>query len=118
MLSDLVDVIQLENVLEFKYLGFVLDESGGHGAECCRKVARGRKVLGAIRSLVNGRSLQLESASVLHEALVVSVLLYDGETMVWREKESSRIRAQQMDNLKRFLGIRTTYSANVQVIAL
>ena len=31
------------NVLEFKYFGFVLDESGTVGAKCCREVASGRK---------------------------------------------------------------------------
>ena len=42
----------------FKYLGCVLDESGNE-AECSRKVASGRRVTGAIRSLVNATSLQL-----------------------------------------------------------
>ena len=37
-------------LLEFKYLGCVLDESGTDMAECSRKVAIGRRVVGAIRS--------------------------------------------------------------------
>ena len=53
-----MDGICLEHVLEFKYLGFVLDESGTDGAEC------GKRVAGAIRSLVNARVLQLEYASL------------------------------------------------------
>ena len=44
-----VDGIRLEYVSEFKYLGCVLDESDG--VECRRKVASGRRVVGAIRSL-------------------------------------------------------------------
>ena len=48
-----------EQVSEFKYLGYVLDESGTDDAECRRKVASGRKVSCAIRSLVNHRGLQL-----------------------------------------------------------
>ena len=44
---------------EFKYLGCVLDESGTDEAKCSRKVTSGRKVAGAIRSLVNARGLQL-----------------------------------------------------------
>ena len=55
-------------------------------AECSRKVA------GAIRSLVNVRSLQLECARVLHESLLVPVLMYGSETMIWREEVRSRIR--------------------------
>ena len=34
------------------------------------------------------------------------VLTYDNETMIWREKESSRIRVAQMDNLRGLLVIR------------
>ena len=45
-----IDGIYLEHVLEFKCLGCVLDESGTDETECSRKVARGRKVAGAIRS--------------------------------------------------------------------
>ena len=52
-----VDMIRLEHVSEFKYLGCVLDESGTDEAEWSRKVASVRRVAGAIRSLVNARSL-------------------------------------------------------------
>ena len=48
----------------------------------------GRRVAGAIRSLVNAKYLQLECARLLHEALLVPVLMYGSETMLWKEKES------------------------------
>ena len=41
-------------------------------------------------SLVNARGLQLECARVLHESLLVPVLMYDSETMIWKEKKRSR----------------------------
>ena len=53
-----------EQVSEFKYLRYVLDESGTDRAESSRKVASGRRVAGAIRSLVNVRDLQLEGVSI------------------------------------------------------
>ena len=34
------------------------------------------------------------------------ILTNGSETMIWREKESSRIKAVQMDNLRSLLGIR------------
>ena len=37
------------------------------------------------------------------------VLLYGSETMIWKKKKRSRIRAVQMDNLKGLLGIRRMY---------
>ena len=83
-----------------------MDKSGIDEAECSWKVASGRRVEGAIRSLVNARSLQLECARFWHESLLVPVLTYGCETMIWREKERSGIRAVQMNNLRSLLGIR------------
>ena len=47
------------------------------------------------------------SVLVLHETLLVPVLMYGSETMLWREKERSGVRAIQMDNLRGLLGIRS-----------
>ena len=69
-------------------------------------MASGRRVAGAIRSLVNARDLQLECARVLHETLLVPVLMYGSETMLRKEKERFRVRTVQMDNLRGLLGIR------------
>ena len=46
---------------------------------------------------------------VLYKTLLVPVLMYVSETMLWKEKERSRIRAVQMDNLRGLLGIRRIY---------
>ena len=59
-----------------------------------------RRAAGAIRSVVNARDLQLEFTRVLHEALLVSVLMSGSEVMLWREKNKSRVRVVQMDNLR------------------
>ena len=101
-----VDGIHLEYISEFKYFGCVFDESDTDGTECSRKVASGRTIAGAIRSLVNVKDLHLECPSVLHETFLVLVLMYGNETMLWKE-EISRIRALQMDNLRGLLGIRS-----------
>ena len=45
----------------------VLDKSGTDEAKCLRKVASGRRIAGAIRSLVNARGLQFVCAKVLHD---------------------------------------------------
>ena len=87
-------------------LDVFLKKCGTGGAECNRIVASGGRVAGAIRSLVSVRGLQLECARVLHETLLVLVLMYGSETMLWKEKERSRVRAVQVDNLRGLLGIR------------
>ena len=48
----------------------------------------------------------MECARVLHKSLLVSVLTYGSETMIWRKKEKSIIWAVQMDNLRGLLGMR------------
>ena len=69
-------------------------------------MASRRRFSGTIRSLVNVRDLKLECARVLYETLLVSILMYGSETMIWREKKRPRVRAVQMDNLRGLLGIR------------
>ena len=83
-----------------------MNESSRDEAECHRKVASGRRFAGAIRSLVNARGLQLQCARVLHKTLLTPVLKYSSKTKIWVEKERSRIRAVQIDNLRGLLGIR------------
>ena len=85
-----IDGIHLEHVLEFKYLGCFLDELCTAGTECSRKVVRGRRVAGDIRSLVNDRDLQLKCTRVLHETLLVPVLMYGSEIMLWKKKKIIR----------------------------
>ena len=98
-----VDGIRLEHTSEFKYLRCVLDESGRDNSDCRRKLVSGRRFAGAIRSLVNARNLQLECVRVLHETLLVPVLVYDSETMLWKEEEErSKIKGVQIENLKSF----------------
>ena len=43
---------------------------------------------------------------MIYEGLLLPVLLYASEAMIWREKERSGIRAVEMDNLRCLLGIR------------
>ena len=42
----------------------------------------------------------------MHETSLVPVLMYGSETKLWKQKERSRIRVIQMDNLRGLLGIR------------
>ena len=62
-----VDRMQLEQVLEFEYLRCILYEAGTDETWCRWKVVSGRKVLGAIKSPVNGMVQQLEFARALYE---------------------------------------------------
>ena len=43
------------------------------------------------------------SVLVLHATLLVPVLMYGNETILWKEKKRSRIRAIQINNLRGYL---------------
>ena len=103
-----LDGEQLEQVSEFKYLGYMLDEKGTDDAECSRKVMSGRRVAGAIKSLVNEKCLSLKCTRILHESMLLPVLLDGSETMVWNKKYRSKVQAVQMDNLRSVLGLKRT----------
>ena len=46
-------------------------------------------------------SVEFECAKVMDDDdLLVPVLIYENETVVWREKERPKIRAVQMDNIR------------------
>ena len=57
-----------------------------YGAKCRRKVVNGRKVVGSIKSLVNGAYLHFECVRMLHDGSLGSVLLYGSKTLIWRER--------------------------------
>ena len=65
------------------------------GTGCSRKVVSGKRVAGAVRSLVY--------ATGLHETLLTPVFMYGSETMIWKEKKRSWIRSIQMYNLRGLL---------------
>src|SRR5678815_1193791 len=94
------------NKYQFENFGYMLDEKGTNDAECSRKVVNGRKVAGVIKSLVNVKELSLECARVLHEGMLLPVLLYSSETMVWNKKYRSKVQCVQIDNIRGVLGVR------------
>ena len=60
-----------------------------------QSIIKRRRVSGVIRSLVNARGLLLHCARILQETSLMPVLMYGSETMLWKEKERSRIKTVQ-----------------------
>ena len=71
-------------------MGCVLGESGTDG----QIVVRRRRVGGGFQVPLGLR--------FLHETLLIPILMYSSETMLWKQKERSIIRAVQMDNLRAY----------------
>ena len=67
-----------------------MDESGTDEAECSRKVASGRRVAGAIKSLVNVRSLQIECARGLASVIAGACYVLEFKYLGYVLDESMR----------------------------
>ena len=65
--------------------------------------------------VVNARSMQLQYTRIQYKALIGLVLLYDSKTVVWKEKEKSRIRAEQRQSLEACRFRRTYRMPKVQI---
>ena len=93
---------------EVQHFEFLLTESGADGEECCRNMASRVTVVGAIRSVVNARSLQMVCVckELLDEDLLVLTLTYGNVTQEQRENENSSVVAVQLDYLRGLLSIR------------
>ena len=57
--------------------------------------------------------MQLEYTRVFQESLLVPVLMYGSETVIWKER--SRIKAVHMDNLRGLLAIRMDEVPNARI---
>ena len=62
--------------------------------------------MGKIKQLINNRDFRLECARESHEVMLEAVLMYENETVGWKEQERSRIKAVQMNNLPSLLCVR------------
>ena len=63
------------------------------------------KTLCSITSLVNDTRSGTECAKELHEGLLVAILTCESETLVWKEKEKSMIKAAQVVKFRVMTGV-------------
>ncbi len=53
---------EMEEVNEFKYLGSIMCKHGGTKGETRERALQGRKVVGSLRRIMNGRSVSMEGS--------------------------------------------------------
>ncbi len=56
----ILNVEEMDEVNEFKYLGSVMCKHGGTEGESRERILQGRKVVGSLRRIMNGRSVSME----------------------------------------------------------
>lgn len=63
----------------------------------------GGKIAEGIRALVNKKELSLECVRVLHKNMVIPPAMYGSKTIIWKEREGSKTRTVQVNNLGQYL---------------
>ncbi len=96
---------EMEEVNEFQYLGSVMCKHGGTEGETRERVLQGRKVVGSLSRMMNGRSVGMEVKRDLRNTVIVPTLTYSSETWSWSESQRSRVQAVEMSYLSSACGV-------------
>ena len=100
--------VVMEEVSEFKYLGSVFSKHGSVEAEVRDRAMQGRKVIGALGSVMKGRTVSVDAKRGIRDSVLLPTLTYGSETWNWNAADESRIRAVEMSYLRGASGVRGT----------
>ena len=99
--TDLSDVTMPGNlympiVTKFKYLGSYVSRNGDDAVDVDSRITSASKAFGALRGCVFSSShVSVEAKRAVYETLIISILLYGGESWSLTEKVLGRLRAFQ-----------------------
>ncbi len=91
---------EIEEVNEFKCLESIMYKHGGTG-EKRERALQGRKVVGSLGSIMNGRSVSMEVKRDLRNTVIVPTLTYASETWARNESQRCRVQVKEMSYLRR-----------------
>ncbi len=70
------DIIEMEEVREFKYLGTVLCKHGGMEGEIRERVMKGRGVVGSLVGVMKGRNVSMDVKKGMRYSILLPALTY------------------------------------------
>ncbi len=91
---------EMEEAIEFKYLGSVICKHGDIEGETREWALQGRKVVGSLECIVNGKSVSMEVKRDLRNTVLVPTRTYASETWAWNESQRSGLQAVEMSYLR------------------
>ncbi len=78
------------------YLESVMCKYGGTEGETREWELQGRKMVGSLVCILNGRSVSMEVKRDLRNTVIVPTLTYARKTWAWNESQRSRVQAVEM----------------------
>ena len=94
----------VKQVNTFKYLGVTIDKDGIGQQEIHTRTKKARQVVGALNSIWWDKNISKENKKRIGKTMVETVLTYGCEVWALKEEDKKRIRAVEMDYLRRSAG--------------
>ncbi len=95
----------MEEVNEFKYLGYIFCKYGSMEGEIRERAIQGRKVIGSLGRVMRERTLSREVKKALRDSIIVLTVAYASETWVWNQSQRSKIQAVEISYLRGECGV-------------
>ncbi len=78
---------------------------GGTEGETRERAWQGRKVVGSLGHIMNGRTVSMEVKRDLRNTVIVPTLTYEYKTWAWNESQSSRVQSVEMSYMRSACGV-------------
>ena len=96
----------IETVADFKYLGAIIEESGGVRKDVEDRIAKASRAFGTLRrSVFEHKDITLSTKRVVYRSEVLGLLLYGAETWVNKRDSSRKFEAFHNRCIRSILGI-------------
>ena len=91
--------------MEVVYLGSMFSRDGRYEMDVEKRIAAGIRVKGALAALMRRRNVSTVAGWTVHNAVLVSTLLYGSKTWILQKKNERKMNAVQMRSLRRIYGV-------------
>lgn len=90
---------------DIKYLGTTIGKQGFYEKECETRIIKGRKILGALNPVIWDPNISRKTKFRIYKSMIESVALYGAEIWQLPEQQKRKLRALEMDFLRRAAAI-------------
>ncbi len=90
----------MEEVNEFKYLGFFFYKYGSMEGEIRERAIHDRKVIGSLGCGMRERTVSREVKKAFRDSIIVPTVEYASETWVWKQSQRFKIQIVEMSYLR------------------
>jgi hypothetical protein len=108
--------IKVQACEEYVYLGVKIDKSGRCKREISTRIAKGRRVVGALNSILWGHTITVNVKKHIYNVIIKSILLYGCEVWQLWKREEQRMMVNEMDYWRRAAGISCTERIRNEIV--